>query len=165
VDEPSEPFPWLYPFVGDGPRRGSLLLRPIVPVTLIGAETSTRAFGLVDTGAEHTLAAPWLANDVGISADDAHDELDLGIGGAVVRVRFVHLRLRLHRHASEDDDDIIEWESEIGLVDRWIATFPVLLGQRGFLDRFAVTMSRQAQRTAIESWSTFDERFGIGYVA
>jgi hypothetical protein len=79
----SRQFPWLYPYAEDGPRRNTvvlrpIVLRPIVPLTLVGSEAS----------------AP--------------------------------------------------------------------LGQRGFLDRFTVTMGRTAQRIAVEDWDAFDDRFGIG---
>jgi hypothetical protein len=60
------PFPWVYPYGEDGPRRGRVVLRPIVPLTLVGSEASTPVLALADTGCEHVLAAPWLANDVGI---------------------------------------------------------------------------------------------------
>jgi hypothetical protein len=154
------PFPWLYPYAEDGPRRNTIVLRPVVPLTLVGTDASTPVLALIDSGAEHVLAAPWLANDIGVDPDRAHDEMDLGIGGDVIRVRFVHCRLRLHPPGG-DDEEYLEWESELGLVSTWKPTFPVLLGQRGFLDRFTVTMNRQGQLTAVEDWDAFDARFGV----
>ena len=156
----SPQFPWVYPFGEDGPRRGHVVLRPIVPLTLVGTDASTPVFALIDSGCEHVLAAPWLANDVGVDPDSAHDELDLGIGGEVIRVRFVDLLLRLHPPGGTDDE-FVEWSTEVGLVDHWRPTFPVLLGQRGFFDRYTVTINRQSQAVAVEDWDAFDERFGI----
>jgi hypothetical protein len=126
----------------------------------VGSEASTPVFALADTGCEHALAAPWLANDVGIDPDQAHDEIDLGIGGQVIRVRFVDLILRLHP-PDGTDDEYVEWSTEVGLVNEWKPTFPVILGQRGFFDRFTVTFNRQAQATAVEDWDAFDHRYGI----
>jgi hypothetical protein len=40
----------------------------------------------------------------------------------------------------------------------------VILGQRGFFDRFTVTLNRQAQAVAVEDWHAFDDRFDIQYV-
>jgi len=37
----------------------------------------------------------------------------------------------------------------------------MLAGQVAFLDRFTVTMSRLAQRLAVEDRSSFDQRFGV----
>jgi len=91
-----EDFPWLYRYAEDGPRRQTVVLRPVVPVTLVGDDLSTPVFALIDSGSEHVLAAPWLANAVGVNHSQAHDEIDLGIGGQIIRVSFVDLRLRLH---------------------------------------------------------------------
>lgn len=48
-------------------------------------------------------------------------------------------------------------------MNEWKPTFPVILGQRGFLDRFTVTLNRQAQMVAVEDWDAFDRRFGVHY--
>ncbi len=37
----------------------------------------------------------------------------------------------------------------------------MLLGQRGFLDQFTVSMSQFAQLTAVEEREEFDKRFGV----
>lgn len=132
----------------------------MVPLTIVGSDISTPVFALIDSGSEHVLAAPWLANDVQADAWRPADEMDLGIGGDVLRVRFLDCQLRLHPPGG-DHDDFVEWPSEVGFVSVWKPTFPMILGQRGFLDHFTVTMSRQAQLTAVEPWEVFDERFGI----
>jgi hypothetical protein len=134
----------------------------VVPITLVGVDRSTPVFALIDSGSEHVLAAPWLANAVGISSSSAHDEMDLGIGGDVIRVGFVDLSIRLHPDGG-GDDEYVEWQCEVGLVSQWKPTFPVILGQRGFFDQFTVTMNRQAQTVAIEDWRAFDDRFSIQY--
>lgn len=157
-------FPWLYRYAEDGPRRGTVVLRPVVPITLVGADLSTPVFALIDSGSEHVLAAPWLANAVGIASSSAHDEMDLGIGGETIRVGFVDLSIRLHPDGG-GDDEYVEWDCEVGLVSQWKPTFPVILGQRGFFDRFTVTLNRQAQAVAVENWDAFDDRFGIQYAS
>jgi hypothetical protein len=65
------------------------------------------------------------------------------------------------QHPSGDDDDFIEWEAEVGFPHYWGASWPVLLGQHGFFDRFTVSMHRSAALTVVEEWQAFDERFGI----
>jgi hypothetical protein len=152
------PFPWTYGYQEDGPRLNSVVVRPVVPVSVVGVETSPPVLALVDSGSEHVLAAPWLATAVGVDPDDAHRTLDLGIGGDTVLVRFLDLGLRLHA-PDGTDEDVVEWEAEVGFVHRWRPTWPVILGQFGFLDRFTVTMSRQARRIAVEDWDAFDRRF------
>lgn len=153
------PFPWLYPYQEDGPRLNTVVLRPVVPISLVGSDVAPPTLALVDSGCEHVLAAPWLASTVGVEAKDSHRSLDLGIGGQTVEVRFVDLALRLYA-PDGTDDEYVEWHAEVGLVHRWRPTWPLLVGQVGFLDRFTVTMSRLAQQVAIEPADAFDRRFG-----
>ena len=158
------PFPWLYPYQEDGPRLGSVVLRPIVPITLAGADVAPAALALVDSGCEHVLAAPWLAAAAGVEQRTSQRHLDLGIGGRTVNVWFSDLTLRLHP-PDGGDDEFVEWQAEVGFVDHWRPTWPILVGQVGFLDRFTVTMSRLAQQVAVEAGEEFDRRFGVRYVS
>lgn len=159
----SRPFPWVYPYQEDSPRRETTVLRPVVPITIVGSEPAPTVWALVDSGAEHVLAAPWLAEAAGIDVERSEHEIELGIGGEVVSTRFVTVSLRLHPPDAEDRE-YVEWESEVGLVSRWNPTWPMLAGQVGFLSRFTVTMSRQARLTAVEDWDAFDRRFGVPVV-
>ena len=154
------PFPWVYPYQEDGPRLGSVVLRPVVPITLVGDDVAPASLALVDSGCEHILAAPWLASSVGIDPKRSHRQLDLGIGGQTVEVRFADLRLRLHPFGG-GDEEFVEWQAEVGFVHRWRPTWPILVGQVGFLDKFTVTMSRLAQQVAVEANDESDRRFGV----
>lgn len=160
---PPPPFPWVYSYQEDGPRLGTVVLRPVVPITLVGEDVAPTVMALVDSGCEHLLAAPWLANAVGVDLNQSHRRLDLGIGGQTVEVRFSDLRLRLHP-PDGGDDDYVQWHAEVGFVRQWRPTWPVLVGQVGFLDKFTVTMSRLAQQVAIDADDEFDRRFGVRYV-
>lgn len=153
------PFPWVYPYEEDGPRLDSVVLRPVVPISVVGKEVATPSLALVDSGCEHILAAPWVADAALVDPKDSHRELNIGLGGEVVKVRFLDLRLRLYGPAG-DDTDFIEWEDEVGFLSQWKPTWPVLVGQVGFMKNFTVTMSRLAQAVAIERAETFDTRFG-----
>jgi len=117
------------------------------------------ASALVDSGAEHILAAPWLADDAAVDLTHPKYKTQLGIGGGNPLVQFVDMTMRLQQ-PSGDDDDYIEWEVEVGFVEYWRAPWPVLLGQHGFFDRFSVSMHRAAALTVIEDWDAFDRRFG-----
>ncbi|MDQ3680261.1 MAG: hypothetical protein M3378_06920 [Actinomycetota bacterium] len=153
----------MYPYQEDGPRLGSVVLRSIVPITLVGPDIAPTSLALVDSGCEHVLAAPWLANAVGVDAKRSHRRLDLGIGGQTVEVRFSDLTLRLHP-PDGGDDEFVEWQAEVGFVHHWRPTWPIIVGQVGFLDKFTVSMSRLAQQVAVESGDEFDRRFGFGYI-
>jgi hypothetical protein len=156
------PFPWIYPFLEDGPRLESVVLRPIVPIALVGREEAPPALALVDSGCEHVLAAPWLASTVGIDSGSSHRAIRLGIGGQTLDVRFVDLTLRLYA-PDGGDDEYVEWSAEVGFVDHWRPTWPMIVGQVGFIDRFTITMSRRSQQLAIEGDTEFDRRFGLQY--
>lgn len=153
--------PWLYAYQEEGIRLERTVHRPIVPVALRGAETTDGLFALVDSGSCHILAAPWVAFAAGI--DDVKDttrEIDLGIGGDTVKVRFHDMHIRLLA-PDGNDNHFIEWEAEVGFVDSWRPPWGVLLGQDGFLDRFTVTTSRFALQTSVEEQGVFDARFGV----
>lgn len=154
------PFPWLYPYQEDGPRLDTVVLRPVVPITLVGVDVAPTSWALVDSGSEHVLAAPWLAHAVGLDPERSHRKLELGIGGQTVQVRFWDLTLRL-LSPEGDDDEFVEWQAEVGFPHDWRPTWPVIVGQVGFFDRFTVSMSRLAQLTAVEQAGEFDGRFGV----
>ena len=96
----------------------------------------------------------------GTDLSRAHRTLELGIRGDTVATKFADLTLRLHPHGG-GDEEFIEWPTEVGFVSHWCPTWPVLLGQVGFLDHVTVTMSRQSQHVAVEEWNQFDNRFGV----
>lgn len=152
----------MYPYQEDGPRLGSVVLRPVVPVTLVGEDVAPASLALVDSGSEHILAAPWLASSVGIDPKQSQRRLNLGIGGETVEVRFADLSLRLHPPGGSDEE-YVEWQAEVGFVHHWRPTWPILVGQVGFLDKFTITMSRLAQQVAVEAGEEFDRRFGVVY--
>jgi hypothetical protein len=88
---------WLYEFQAEAEsRRDRLVMRPLVPVSLGDGAATPPMMGLVDTGAEHTLAAGWIADLIGVDLAACDDRLRLGIGGAVVDVAFVEVNVRLH---------------------------------------------------------------------
>ncbi len=153
------PFPWIYPYEEDGPRLESVVLRPVVPISVAGTDVSAPSLALVDSGCEHVVAAPWVADAAGLDARQSHKEILLGLGGESLHVRFVDARLRLHPPGIEDDDLFIEWEDEVGLVGHWKPTWPILLGQTAFMKRFTVTMSRHSQAVAIDDAEAFDRRY------
>lgn len=56
-----------------------------------------------------------------------------------------------------------EWDTTIGLYMNWEnPPWLVVLDQVGFFDQFTVSMSRLAQRVALEPMDEFDTRFPPG---
>ena len=117
-------------------------------------------YALVDSGCSYVLAAPWLAHASGVDPKASDRVLDLGIGGAIVKVRFADLQVRLLAPGGTDEQ-FVEWRTEVGFVDHWRPTFAMILGQRGFFDQFTVTMSQFARYSAVDHRDEFDRRHGV----
>ena len=60
-----------------------------------------------------------------------------------------------------DETIAVEWQADVGFIASWEPPWGLLLGQRGFFDRFTVTLNRYAQGFAIEDIDVFDQRFGL----
>lgn len=132
---------WTYEYAAiEAPRRGRDVFRPVVPVRLAHDQPSTIA-ALVDSGSEHTLAAHWLADDLGINLSKSQDRLRLGIGGRSVEATFVQVDLLLYRDHGSDEH--VTWRTDVGFLEPWDAEFYLILGQIGFYDQFTVTMNRR----------------------
>ena len=139
---------WAYEYLAlETPRRGRDVFRPVVPVRLSAEQPSAFA-GLVDSGSEHTLAARWLADDLGIDLAASSDRLMLGIGGRSVEAVFAEVELRLYRDHSSDD--FVRWRGDVGFLTPWDAEFFVILGQSGFYDQFTVTMNRRVLTVLVQ---------------
>jgi hypothetical protein len=158
--------PWVYPYVEDPHSSGvyhrdNIVLRPVLEIELLGPallpdDDPPRVAALVDSGAERSFAAPWLARAIGADLHDA-PEIRVGLGGSVRRVQFAQVTLRLHEPAGTTS---IEWQADVGFIDSWEPPWGLLLGQRGFFDQFTVSLNRYAQAFAIEPVERFDDRFG-----
>ena len=157
-------FPWVFPYIEEPRHQGSLfrdrlLLRPVVPITFVGPDGPQQVFALVDSGADHVLAAPWIAQAVGIDLHRAPEER-LKVAGGSHDVKFVTGRLELHPPSGTVGAPV-QWEVQVGFLEQWPSpSWGAVLGQTGFFDRFTITMSKQATLLAVEDWDEFDQRFG-----
>lgn len=119
------------------------------------------SLGLVDSGCEHLLIAPWVAQAAAVDTTTPTEEGELSIGGGRFHVKYFDLEVRL-LHPAGNDEHYVQWDCEIGVVEgKWKAPWGILLGQHGFFDHFTVSMHRSAALTVIEEWGVFDGRFGI----
>jgi hypothetical protein len=143
---------------------GKAVLRPAVFVQLAGPlGTSYTMQALVDSGASYVLTPEWVALQLGVVPDEAR-EISIQLGGASRRIRFAEATVRLCAPATEPGDTdatiVHEWDTTVGFYMNWDdPPWLVVLGQVGFFDQFTVSMSRLAQRVALESMDEFDTRF------
>lgn len=163
-------FPWVYQYQEENRSGTSFveqpLLRPVVTVRLAGERTSDQnVVALVDSGSDYVLAAPWIAQDIGVTPDPSR-ELLLQVGGHTRRVRFADVTIHLLPPSFEihqggyDEDQVRSFDAEVGFFLEWKSPpWMVVLGQRGFFDKFTLTMSRHSQSLAVTEYSDFDVRF------
>ena len=156
--------PWIFPYVEEPVQRGyppgeDSVLRPLVEITVVGPLDTEKVAALVDTGSENILVGPWAPRVLGIKPDP-RTEIELGIGGGARKVQFCDVDLQLHN--PDDPDEVLEWRPEVGVImGQWDPPFPAVLGQRGFFDRFTVTIHRGVPAIVVERWEAFDRRFTI----
>ncbi|HEX3424738.1 MAG TPA: hypothetical protein VHT30_01310 [Acidimicrobiales bacterium] len=164
-------FPWVYPYIEERRIEGSEflrepLLRPLVVVRLEGLRLgSHNLVALVDSGADHILAAPWIAQDIGVTPDP-NRSIRARIGGATRPVRFADVTMHLAPPDVEvdaggfDRERAHSWEAQIAFFETWEnPPWSVVLGQIGFFNQFTVTMNRLSQALAITGADDFDQRY------
>jgi hypothetical protein len=123
---------------------------------LVADDTVERP-AMADTGSDHTILSPKLADDLSIERDYARP-LELAFAGREQDVYPATVAMTLLPPPGSGEAPVV-WEADVVVASHWRAWFDVLLGQRGFFDRFTVTFSRHAAAFAVESLDTFDEWF------
>lgn len=168
---PRHELPWVYAYEEEHrPQEHRFLekplLRPVVVVRFAGARLSEHnVAALVDSGSDHVLAAPWIAQEIGVEPDRDR-EMSIKVGGAVRPVRFADVTIHVLppetnvRQGGFDASSTVSWETQVGLFTQWESPpWMAVLGQVGFFDRFTVTISRHSQTLAVSHQGDFDERY------
>lgn len=119
----------------------TVIYRPVIPVTLIGAHVSI-FFGLLDSGADQTIINEDVAQllQIPISNEPAYSMLTPG--GEVV-VPSARLKLAIYKPPQH-----YTWTITVGVVSQ--AWPHVLLGHSGFLEFFDVTLRAAAHEIIIK---------------
>jgi len=164
-------FPWIFRYEEELRVEGSdflrkPLLRPVVLIRMAGARVGEHnVAALVDSGCDHVVAAPWVAQDIGVTPDSSR-EIRVRIGGASRTVRFADVSLHLLppeaplTEGNYDPADTHEWRAEVGFFTEWEAPpWSILLGQVGFFDQFTLTFNRESQALAVTAVDDFDRQF------
>jgi hypothetical protein len=130
VEQPRLTFPFK-----ELPGTTELVPRPVVPVTIEGQRTPQ--YCLLDTGALHNRFGGWVARAAGIDLDGAPLEV-IALGGFRAEARRASVLLSVGEAS---------WVAPVWFCDPWPLSFH-LLGQKGFFDRFEVTL--RAARYEVE---------------
>ncbi len=164
-------FPWRFPYVieknSDQHPLGRTLMRPAAEARLVGPwGQGQKVFALFDSGSDYTLAAPWMAMEVGIDIETGI-EARVQVGGKPRGIRLVQTTVRLCPPTYNagghpcDEGHSLSWVAEVGFFTNWEAPpWLLILGQIGFFDQFTVVMNRYAQAVAIEPLHFFDDTYG-----
>lgn len=128
---------WVYPHLDleEPPLPdGTPILRPVVP--LMRAPGTAQFPGVIDSGSPICAADARLFTQFGIDIDNDQPlfELGLTIGGQFARAPVFQVTMWLH--PPSDDGDAIAWQPPLLARRNWRLPFAVLLGQRGWFDRF-----------------------------
>jgi hypothetical protein len=128
---------WVYPHEDLGEPvhvDGSAVLRPVVPIVV--APGMPAVLGVIDSGSPVSVANADLFEWLGI--DLAHDaplyEVPLTVGGGFSPTPVFDVQLTLRPPSREAGS--IAWRLPLGARRPWRLPFAVLLGQRGWFDRF-----------------------------
>jgi hypothetical protein len=158
-----EPFAWTFPYIREAAGRAdpaAFILRPAVNVRFAGHDGVAESYeALVDSGAENVLAADWLAMHHGITPSGRRQTIR--IGGAARNVVFEDVELEL---LSPDGTGSICWRTEVGFMDWSDPPWLIILGQRGFWDRYSVCMSRLSQSITVHHRDHYDQTYNTGLV-
>lgn len=135
---------WQYDYfdlVGVG---GRIIRRPLVPLSIgrVGREQLT--LGLIDSGAEFTLADWGLADELELDPTTSEDEIvRIAVGGRAHDVHLAQVELSLlEPPVLGEIGQHVTWLADVGFILEWpAAEFKVLLGHRGFLDQWQVSFA------------------------
>jgi hypothetical protein len=161
------PFPWVFPYVVERDAEdhplGRTVLRPLVEVRVRGpGGISNKYAALVDSGSDYTLAAPIVALEAGIDLRSGR-QTAVQVGGGHRSVSVVDTTLQLcdpqfgQEGRECEPTTSHDFDAEVGFFEHWDdPPFLVILGQVGFFDRFAVSLSRFSQVIVVDYRETLD---------
>ncbi len=119
----------------------------------------TEYVAMADTGSQHTILSPKVADDLGMDSDRSKP-VELAFAGREQDAYPASVSLSLLPPAGLDVEPVA-WEADVVVASHWVAWFDVLLGQRGLFNLFTATFSGHAAAFAIEGADAFDQRFEV----
>lgn len=127
---------WRYPHrdLGEHPFPDGALVRRLV-VVVAPARSVRRYLAVVDSGSPITIADSEFIRSCGVDPDgEGLMTLPLQMGGQFDSVRVFEIELDLI--PASGDEPPLRWTAKFAGRPRWKLPFAVLLGQRGWFDRF-----------------------------
>jgi len=109
--------------------------RPMINVVLINGTKSRTQKGLIDSGADYTLLSSSIAKDLGINYKLGIHDVTLGIENRPLTTYYCELEIAI------PGIDNSNFTSLVGFVES--GSVGILLGQKGFFDKFNIKFSKQ----------------------
>ncbi|MDQ3542742.1 MAG: hypothetical protein M3431_02580 [Actinomycetota bacterium] len=143
---------WTYPHVDleESPHPdGSPILRPVVP--LMRAPGTARFRGVIDSGSPISAADATLFGQFGIDIDNDPPlfEVGLTVNGQFARAPVFAVTLWLH--PPETGEEAVSWQLPLVARRGWRMPFAVLLGQRGWFDRFPTRIDASSSTVEVRA--------------
>ena len=117
---------------------------PVIPLILSGKEGSLQTVALIDSGADISAITQDVAEVVGLDLSGSPRKAQ-GIGG---EVRVVESRMTVAIRGKREQDSFVLPVQVI--IEKTIAGFPILLGRRGFFDRYEITFMPREKKTVLK---------------
>lgn len=127
------------------PESAWIIYRPAIPVVLRSSRKALRKFGIVDTGADLTLAPLSVAHSLGVPLDPRRGISIEGIGGGDFTAIPGELDLEIHR-----GPESLRWKALVHFAEQ----DNLLLGNEGFLEFFVATFDWAAKTIDLAPNST-----------
>jgi predicted aspartyl protease len=112
-----------------------LILRPVIPIRIVGTTGETRCDALVDSGADECLFPMSVADALGIEFDPQQTSEAAGISGDRLKISYGEVEIQI-----EHEEQAITWKTSIGFANYGSPDDEVvILGHGGCLDFFTAT--------------------------
>ncbi len=113
---------------------GAPIMRPVVP--LMRAPGTAQLRGVIDSGSPISAANASLFGQFGIDIDTDPPLFELGLTVAGLFARAPVFEVTLWLHPPAPGEEAVSWQLPLVARRSWRMPFAVLLGQRGWFDRF-----------------------------
>jgi len=117
---------------------------PMIPVTLSGSGGSLHTTALVDSGADTSAITADVAEVLGLDVSGEPSKAQ-GIGG---EVKVVGSKMAVAIKGRREQDSFVLPVQVI--MEKTLAGFPILLGRRGFFDRYEITFMPREKKMVLK---------------
>jgi hypothetical protein len=126
------------------------ILRPIIPVLILGPQGSDLVFALVDTGSDECLFPRTLVPSLGVTVDDSQAIPFSGMSGSPLMASPGQVELEI-----ADGTETYRWPAPVRFVSAGALSSPAILGHAGFLDFFLAAFDGQRKELVLTTNALF----------